>query len=111
MASSVPPPLYNQVQRGSARIRARDRVLGRLRPVSYRVAAATGAAFGALVTLTTHVERVLPSLNPQVPAWQGFGPDLLFTTVSGALFLPLAILVKRVVASLYLRIRFGARAA
>ena len=110
MASSVPPSLYDQVQRGSAELRGRDRALARLRTVAYPTAAVLGAAGGALVGLGNHLERLLPSLNPQPPAWRGLGPDLLFMTISGALAVPLALLSKRMLARWYLRVRFNVRA-
>jgi hypothetical protein len=110
MASSVPPPLYDQVQRGSARIRGRDCALARLRTISYPTATALGAALGAVATLGDHLARVFPSLNPQLPAWHGLGRDLLFTTLCGALVVPLALMAKRAVARVYLRVRYGERA-
>ena len=102
--------MYEQVKRGSARNRAYERALARLRTISYPAAAWLGATVGAVVTLARHVERLLPSLNEQPPAWQGFGADLVFMVISGALAAPLALLLKRSIARLYLRVRFHVRA-
>ena len=102
--------MYEQVRRGSARVRARERALARLRTISYPAAAALGATVGGAVTLGRHLERMLPSLNPQPPVWQGLGPDLLFMVTSGALAAPLALLLKRATARWYLRVRFNERA-
>jgi hypothetical protein len=102
--------MYEQVRRGSARRRAYEHALAHLRTISYPVAALLGATVGALVNLGNHLERLLPSLNPQPPAWQGIGPDLRFMIVSGALVAPLALLLKRAIARWYLRARFHVRA-
>ena len=106
MASSAPTPLYRQVKRGSALQRAR----ARLQTVSYPFAAASGAALGTLMALGRHLDRLLPSLNPQPPAGKGLGGDLLLDALFGALMFVGALALKRGLARLYLRARFGERA-
>jgi hypothetical protein len=105
------PPLYEQVQQGSARRRARDRALAWLERPSYGVAVAAGALFGIGSAIVDSLDRELPSLMPRPPLSPGQTlVEALSRAVLYAVIAVGAAALLRFARWAYFRARFGAQA-